>query len=249
VARAAGNRALAAEIKQLRRPTTGAWLANLLVRRRGDLVVQLLTLGTALREAQATLQTDDLRRLSQQRHDLVSALAHEAQELAASKGQPVSGAVAQELEATLEAALADAGAADALRSGRLTTGLRYTGLGLVRPGEVDASAAAAPQQPGLDEADRALHQAQIALAEAEREAVEKERRLLEARQELDDCRQRVGDLENQLHELRATEEAAQRAVQQADEALEAAEQDVRVARRQLASMSLQSGRGTGPAGA
>ena len=41
-ARRAGDRALAAEVKKLRRPTTGAWLANLLVRQRRDEVAQLL---------------------------------------------------------------------------------------------------------------------------------------------------------------------------------------------------------------
>ena len=73
-ARKAGDRALAAEIKKLRRPTTGAWLANVLARQRRDQVAQLLDLGAALRQAQASLATSELRRLSQERHAVLSEL-------------------------------------------------------------------------------------------------------------------------------------------------------------------------------
>ena len=129
-ARKAGDQELATAIKGLKKPTTGAWLANLLVRERRPQVGHLLDLGAELRQAQAGLAIDELRRLSQARHKVVSDLRDEARVLAREVGQPVSDAVALELEATLEAALADADAADALRSGRLTVSLRYSGLGL-----------------------------------------------------------------------------------------------------------------------
>ena len=127
-ARRSGDRALAGDIKKLRRPTTGAWLANLLVRERPDEVAQLLELGAALRQAQSALAAGDLRKLSQERHRRLGDLEKEGRDLADRHGQPVSAVVAQELSATLEAALADPGAADALRAGRLTTGLHYSGL-------------------------------------------------------------------------------------------------------------------------
>ncbi|MDQ6782683.1 MAG: hypothetical protein M3063_04420, partial [Actinomycetota bacterium] len=47
--RRSGDRELATAIKKLRRPTTGAWLTNLLVRERHDAVLQLLELGAATR--------------------------------------------------------------------------------------------------------------------------------------------------------------------------------------------------------
>ncbi len=149
-ARKAGDKALAAEIKRLRRPTTGAWLANLLARQRPDQVGELLDLGTALRQAQATLAIDDLRRLSQERHRVLTALSREAHDLAGRGGQVVSDAVAKEVEATLEAALADADAGDALRAGRLTTGLHYSGLGLVGDlsGDDAASGTTLSEPPG-----------------------------------------------------------------------------------------------------
>jgi hypothetical protein len=145
-ARKSGDRSLASEIKKLRRPTTGAWLANLLVRERRDEVDQLLALGAALRQAQSALAAGDLRKLSQERHRLLAGLEKEGRNLADRHGQPVSAAVAQELSATLEAALADPGSADALRAGRLTSGLHYSGLGpsLVGAGDGDGLADLAP---------------------------------------------------------------------------------------------------------
>ena len=81
-ARKAGNRDLAVAIKKLRRPTTGAWLVNLLVRVRSDLVGELLDLGPALSRAQGELAGQTLRRLSERRRQLVQALSDEGQQLA-----------------------------------------------------------------------------------------------------------------------------------------------------------------------
>jgi hypothetical protein len=134
-ARRAGDKALAAEIKKLRRPNTGAWLANLLTRERGQQVAGLLELGAALRAAQAELATDDLRRLSSERHRQVAELEREARDIARRHDQVVSDGALQELAATLEAALADEQAANAFRAGRLTTGLHYSGLGLAGAGQ------------------------------------------------------------------------------------------------------------------
>lgn len=130
-ARREGDKALAADVKKLRRPTTGAWLANLLARERHDQVDRLLDLGASLRQAQEELATGDLRRLSSERHRLLAELEKEARELGRGQGQSVGDAAAQELAATLEAALADEEAAAALRAGRLTSGLHYSGLGLM----------------------------------------------------------------------------------------------------------------------
>ena len=128
-ARRAGERELAAAIKELRRPRVGAWLANLLVRERPDEVSELLAVGTELRQAQAHLAHEDLRRLSKERRRVVASLAADALELARDRGQSVSDAAARELEATLEAAILDAGAAGQLEAGRLTVALGYAGLG------------------------------------------------------------------------------------------------------------------------
>jgi hypothetical protein len=149
-ARKAGDRELAAEIKSLRRPTTSAWLANLLARNRSEQVAELLDMGEALRQAQASLSGDDLRRLSAQRHRVVSALAQEARRVAYEQGERISDAVQQELEGTLEAALADPRAGEAVRVGRLTGALSYSGLG-----DVDLSSVASVGAAGRRTTEKA----------------------------------------------------------------------------------------------
>jgi hypothetical protein len=259
-ARKAGDKALAAEIKRLRRPTTGAWLANLLARERPDQVGELLDLGTALRQAQATLAVNDLRRLSQERHRVLTALSREAHDLAGRRGQVVSDAVAKEVEATLEAALADADAGEALRAGRLTTGLHYSGLGLVGDvGGDDASSgttlseppgadgerveqgpggAVQPDEPGPDQPGSAEHEqlllnAQAALAEAEWDAGQKQQRLEEVQEERDRYQAQMTEMEQQLQALRAAEAAVEHKLRAAQEALGTAQNGARAARADL----------------
>ena len=266
-ARRAGDPALAAEVKKLRRPTTGAWVANLLVREHRGEVAQLLDLGSALRRAQATLATGDLRRLSQERHRLLTELEKDAGRLADRYGQAVSGAVAQELSDTLEAATADPDAADALRAGRLTTGLHYSGLGPApvsvpdidrvpdrSPDEDEAAAAAAPPGPEPQsrgrptKAETALVTAEAALTSAEEDTSQKQRRLDEARQKRDRCTEEVADLERQLRVLRKREEAADDEVRAAKKALDAAEHAVIGARDELVRGLLSSNKRRRPSG-
>jgi hypothetical protein len=136
--RAAGQRDEAATIKKLARPTASAWLVNQLARAAPDRMAHLYELGEELQEAQRTLAGDRLRELSAQRRQVISDLLPVAGDLAAQADQPASAAVLGEVRATLEAALADAGARAAVQSGRLTKALAYAGLG-----EVDLTAALA----------------------------------------------------------------------------------------------------------
>jgi hypothetical protein len=142
--RAAGDRELSDAIRKLRRPTVSAWLVNQLVREAPDEIARLVELGESLREAQQTLAGDRLRELSAQRRQVVRGLTQEAKRLAAEARRPVSDQAEREVEATLEAALADPAAADAVRSGRLTTGLVYAGLGGIDMAEAVAVPAAPP---------------------------------------------------------------------------------------------------------
>ena len=72
--RAAGDRDLAAEIQRLGRPSAAAALANLLVRRDAAAFEPLLELGVALRQATAALDGAQLRVLSRQQQQVVTAL-------------------------------------------------------------------------------------------------------------------------------------------------------------------------------
>jgi hypothetical protein len=128
-ARADGDSVLAASLAKLRKPTAGARLANLLVREHREQVEELVGLGAALREAQDELDPDQMRVLGRQRQQVVQALVELGLGSAAALGEPTGPAAAQELGATLTAALVDPDAATQLLTGRLAAGLAYAGLG------------------------------------------------------------------------------------------------------------------------
>ena len=262
-ARTAGKGALAVEIKGLRRPTISAWLANRLVRDRPDECDRMLSLGASMRDASQRLAGDELRRLSGQRHQLIATLTAAARGIASGAGIPFSPAVSSELEGTLTAALSDGEAAAALRAGRLTTALRYTGFGSpTGPDQVAKSgrrsqakrlAATPPQQSKPDRAPqaaertdqrrgarRALKEAESALRASRQESDKRRRRADEARARRDQLRVTIHDLEVQLNELRVEEaDAAISAAataedrDRAEQVVIGAEQRVAEARRQL----------------
>ncbi|MFF2549675.1 hypothetical protein ACFVUS_01695 [Nocardia sp. NPDC058058] len=128
-ARADGDRALATAIGKLRRPTVAAWAVNLLAREAADDIVALLDLGGALREAQRRLSAEQLRALSTQRQQVISALTRKAGDLAAAHGQRLTESVLRDIGGTLQAALADADIGDQVSSGTLTAAASYEGFG------------------------------------------------------------------------------------------------------------------------
>lgn len=159
-ARACARPELARAIGKLRKPTAGAWLANLLVRERPEEVAALLELARSLHGAQARLAGGELRTLSQQRHELVSSLGRAGAQLGRAAGQKVTEAHVEELEATLEAAVADPDAARALAAGRLTGALRYVGLGFGEPAPTgDAAGDGPPRAPRGERPARAARPA------------------------------------------------------------------------------------------
>jgi hypothetical protein len=143
-ARAAGRREDAVAIRKLARPTTSAWLVNQLSREAPEALGRLFGVADALQEAQRTLAGDRLRELSAQRRQVVTELLPVAAAVADRAGQSASPAALEEVRATLEAAVADNGARDAVRTGRLTRALAYAGLGEV---DLTAAAALAPASP------------------------------------------------------------------------------------------------------
>ncbi|GAB1694477.1 hypothetical protein [Krasilnikovia sp. M28-CT-15] len=132
-ARQAGDREAAKRYAALRKPTVAAWLVNLLALRRPDLVDELVELSAALRSAQRDLHGDQLRELSIQRRQMVSALVAVARDLALTQDPALSGAKLPlaEVEATLAAAVAEPEIAEQVRSGRLVRAATYAGFGEV----------------------------------------------------------------------------------------------------------------------
>lgn len=128
-AKAAGDKALAKEIGQLRKPTRAAWLVNLLARDAAQELAELLTLGAALREAQQSLDVSELRSLSTARSKAVNALSRRAVELGAAADYAATEAVRQEVSETLQAALADPDQGELVRLGVVSSALSYGGFG------------------------------------------------------------------------------------------------------------------------
>ena len=123
------DKELAAAVKSLRKASTAAWVVNLLVRRDPEQVDQVLEVGEALRAAQADLDATQLRELTRQRRQLTAAVTTSARRLARGEGVTVTQAVADQVEATLTAAMLEPDAARAVRSGLLVAALSATGLG------------------------------------------------------------------------------------------------------------------------
>ncbi len=128
-ARQAKDRELAKAIAALRKPTRSAWLINMLARSAAAEVADLLDLGEALREAQASLSGPELRRLSDERKQAVRALAVRAGSLAAEHDHRVTDGQIQEVTQHLQAALADPALAEDVRHGRVTQIVTVGGFG------------------------------------------------------------------------------------------------------------------------
>jgi hypothetical protein len=187
-ARADGDRQLASAIKGLGKPSTAAWVANILVRHHREEIENLVELGGLLREAQQNLQGDQLRALDVQRRQLVSALVRQSRSLANQLGHPVSGAVGQQVEDTLRAAMADTDAGEALLEGRLTAPMSYSGMGTVERPALRVVPPPREKPPVKQTTDRARSSAEARREEARRAAEERLRREIdEARRALEEA--------------------------------------------------------------
>ncbi|WP_067440490.1 hypothetical protein [Nocardioides jensenii] len=181
------DRELSDRIKALKKPSTSAWVVNLLVRRDPDQVDQVLLVGAALREAQSSLDGEELRALTRQRRQLTSAITQQARSLAVEHGQKVTASVADQVEATLTAAMVDEAAGAAVRTGLLVTAMAATGVDAVdaassvavpdaagfAPTTIEAPSTSPPELhivPDPDETAKRLEIARVELAEAERDA-------------------------------------------------------------------------------
>ncbi|MET1022047.1 MAG: hypothetical protein ABWX69_07600 [Arthrobacter sp.] len=130
-AAAKDQRPLAAEVRSLPKPSVAAWTVNMLAARRPETLRELAGLGQSMRAAQSSLDALELRRLGQERRRLLGTAVKAAQAVAEQQGRKISSAIAAEVEETLRAATADAGAAAAVQSGRLLRGLSADGVDVV----------------------------------------------------------------------------------------------------------------------
>ncbi|GAA0974703.1 hypothetical protein [Nocardioides aquaticus] len=253
----AEDRALATAVKALRKPATAAWVVNQLVRGETEQVDQLLAVGEALREAQRAMSADELRALTRQRRQVTAAVTTRARAVARGLGVKVTGAVGDQVEATLTAAMVDADCAAAVRSGLLVAPLASTGVGstdvaaaLAAPEALGFAASGREDGPEIDGAAgvegrhgmhvvpdpdahlKAVAAADEALSEAEDQLVAATEVEAAAREEVAQLEARGLQLQSELEELRRrlaeTESAAEEAEDELADAEETAEEAARV---------------------
>lgn len=256
-AREARDPEAAKAIAALRRPVTAAWAANLLARRRPEEAQRFLALAETLREAHRTLDAEQLRAASRQRHQLVATLARTAAGLAAEEGQPVSDTVLHAVEQTLHGVLAHPDVAEQWEKGRLAkVPEAAVGFPAINP---QAAPAQAPdkkppqkqkqeqkreqkqeQKQGRAEEERLrdLERARTAASEADARVALAEQSLAEAREARQSSATAAEDASEQArrleHELQAARQRTQQTKAESAEAaraVKAAETEAREARR------------------
>jgi hypothetical protein len=212
-----GDRALARQIKGLRRPTVAAWATNLLAHRRPTKLHEIVDLGASLRHAQETLAGDELRRLSRRRSELIGTLAEEAGNLAAEAGQPLSEAARADVEESLEAALVDDEAGKTLLAGHITRPLQLANLATMALGDgvpTDTGRKHRSGQVRPDSETRELRKVAEATQrereKAEREWQRVEEKLARAVELVERLREADGKARRRLRDAQAAERAAVR---------------------------------------
>ena len=229
-ARSAGEKNLATSVGALRKPTLAAWAVNHFVREHGDELEELRSFAELLREAQRSLDADQLRLLGRERAARVDALADRIAEVAAQDGQKLGVGAAQEVRETLTALIADEDAEASVLTGALVKALSYSGFGSVDVADVVAitdvdefdattdtggrpSLSVLPGGAGGDPVDleerrrsrrtaeRARLQSTLETARAELRAADRQVAVLTARQE--EVVEGIADLERRLVTARA----------------------------------------------
>jgi hypothetical protein len=201
--KAEGDKAGAAEVKALRRPTVAAWAVNQVVRDRPELVDAVVEAGNRLAAAQAGLRKgsgrDELKAAMAARREAVNAATKAAVALAGA-GQRDA------IHATFDAAATDDDAAAEVRAGRLAKELEPPSSFALFGGGPDVEEPQAEPEPDEPEVDEA------ALAEAEQ-------RLADARAEVEAATEAKADLQRRLREADERLDAAETAVAEAKAAL------------------------------
>jgi hypothetical protein len=266
-AKAAPDKELAAQVKALRKPSVAAWAVNLLVRREGDQIDQVLALGEQLRAAAESMAGEELRALTRQRRQLTNALAGTARDLAREQDVRLTSSVVDQVEGMLTAAMLDPVAARVVRSGLVLTAFTSTGISEV---DVDAVCAvpealgpdvahrassverAAPSlhlvpeddrvrraaaEDQVEEASRAVDEARAELAEVDDGLGKLRARRLQLQGEIDELRRRLSGLEDDVDAVDEELEETEGLREDAAAALEDAQAELTAAQQALDALS------------
>lgn len=232
--RGAGDRTGADAVKALRRPSVGAWYANVAARAGLVSLREWLRLGERLRDAQASGDFSAVRAAGTERSRLEARVLRDLAAHLESMGVAATTPGLEEVRTTLRAALADEASAAALRAGRLARPLEYAGFG-----EVDMSAALAAMARAREEAAAGAQgragdpaEARPRVEPPEGEDAERRRRAEQAASERDLVATRA-----KLMDAQAAVRAAAARVAHARTALEAAERAAATASSNVALLA------------
>jgi chromosome segregation ATPase len=257
-----GDAEAARQIAAQRKPSTAAWIVNLLARRHPDTRKRIERLGAQLRDAQASLDADRLRELSAERRAIVDELARQA--FAEADVTDPAAALRDDVTGTLQAAIADPDIAE--RLGRLHRAEHWSGFGdvvAVAPpqlrvvtggkaakkappkaaasGRATSRGADAPSKQDLvADAKEQLQTAVATVAAAEQaksdaddELDERQAELAAARMKRDEAKRRLAEAETRLKAAERAFQAARKASAQADDLVKAARRQQRERREAL----------------
>lgn len=262
------DKALAAAVRALPKPSVAAWALNMLVRHRPDVTAQLGGLGERMRAAQESLDAAALRELGRERRTMLAAAVETARAVAREQGRSLSEAMATEIGESLRALTADQAAAGAVASGRLLKVLTADGVNdvdlegavalpgllpaapsaIAAPEAVTAPKAAAPKPrtttaPGSREspARPRLEAVRQAPRPASPPALERAKALLaEARDAEEAAMRHATGLREQEEEIRAEIAGLQQETADLRGRLKAAEERLDRSRKQLATTAAEA---------
>src|SRR5438034_2611294 len=244
-ARREGQRAIAARIGELAKPTFPAWVVNQLARRRERDVQRLVKAGEGLAEAQMeALRGGGSEQFLQARREeqrALESLAAAAREILAEAGRPIASNSDRVVATLRAAAVADEGRTR-LKQGRLTEELELSGFEALAGVELPPRSrrrAPLPTKPKLAAVPKP------APAQARRDDAKRTRELVaEARERVRDLRAELRDRESRLRqaergaaELRRRLDAAEQEAETLEEERRRAETELTAAERKLAELT------------
>lgn len=227
-----GDAELASAVSAFAKPSAAAEAINRLGREHEPLLKRILALGREFRAAQSGADRTAIRALGRDRNRLLSDVVAALTTSGPSGGDKPSAAAVEEIRRTVLAAVADAGAAEAVRSGRLVRGLAADGIsavdlaGAVAGPELDVPRPPSDSGPAPIDTSLALRRAKRELQTAEAKARSAAQSRAEASEDKraarirrDEARAALADAEKANEAARTAAEAARRADDAAQEAL------------------------------
>lgn len=219
-----GDTETAKRIAAARKPTTAAWVVNALVHTDADARDRLRDLSAQLREAHAEMDGERIRALSAEQRQLVNHLTTTA--LRAAGLEHPSAALRDDVNATLQAAIADPDVAD--RLGTLVKAEQWSGFGVgvstakAPPSKKQAPTSGAPAKPTPAVQDqprrRELEAARAEMAGARKAKADTDETLRDRHKELAAARTRHDKAQRTLRAAERDLADAERAYTDAEQA-------------------------------